>query len=81
MKKINLSEQAMRSLEERIPELADGAVKRAYSQALTSNGKVLEALTGMLVESSADGSQRVIRALHPPISVAIGEKRTRRLAR
>jgi hypothetical protein len=80
MSKLMFNEKTMRSLEAQIPMLADGAVKRAYSQALTSGNKVLEVVKGQLVESSADGSQRVIRPMPPSITVAIGSKRTRRLA-
>ena len=77
---MQLDEKSMRLLEVRIPELADGAVKQAYYQALTSGSKVLEAVNGELVESSSDGSTRVIRALPAPIPVVFGSKRVRRRA-
>lgn len=76
-----LDEKSMRLLEARIPELADGAVKQAYYQALTSGSKVLEAVNGKLVESSSDGSTRVIKSLRPPIPVMMGSKRVRRIVR
>ena len=71
-------EKSMRLLEVRIPELADGAVKQAYYQALTSGSKVLEAVNGELIESSSDGSTRVIRELSAPTPVTFGSKRVRR---
>ncbi len=75
---MQLDEKSMSLLEARIPELADGAVKQAYYQALTSGSKVLEAVNGKLVESSSDGSTRVIKSLPAPIQVALGSKRIRR---
>lgn len=35
-----------------IPELAGSAVKRAYLQALTTSGKVIEARNGQLIETT-----------------------------
>jgi len=74
-RKTVLSEQAMQRLEKSIPELAGGAFKRAYSHALSSGGRVIEAKGGKLVETSADGSQRVLKALPKPTPVAPGAKR------
>lgn len=70
-----LSEQAMQRLEKSIPELAGGAFKHAYQHALSSSGKVVEAVDGKLVETSADGTQRVIKTLPKPTPVAAGTKR------
>lgn len=50
-----LSEKTMLAMASHIPELAGNAVKRAYYQALTSSGKVVEAVNGQLVETSSDG--------------------------
>lgn len=72
-----MSEESMQLMEARIPELAGNAVKRAYYQALTTSGKVLEAKRGQLVETSSDGQTRVIRSLGMPIAIAPGTKRTR----
>lgn len=74
-RKAVLSEQAMQLLERNIPELAGGAFQRAYQLALSSDGKVLEAVNGKLVETSADGTQRVIKKLSRPIPVVPGTKR------
>ncbi|AZP14405.1 hypothetical protein EJN92_03865 [Undibacterium parvum] len=76
-----MNEQSMQAMEARIPELAGNAVRRAYYQALTTSGKVKEAVNGRLVETSADGSQRLIRTLRVPVAVVPGSKRVRVRAR
>ena len=75
-----LSEQAMQVLEANIPKMAQDAFTHAYLNALTQSGKVLQAMNGQLIEMSAEGSVRVIRAIAPPIQVKLGTKRTRKLA-
>ena len=77
--KFQLSEQAMQSLEVQIPLLAGPAFQRAYYQALTQSGKVLEAVNGQLVETSVDGSSRFIRSLPPSIKVTSGTRVTRQV--
>jgi hypothetical protein len=72
-----MSEESMRRMEAQIPELAGTAVKRAYWQALTTTGKVMEARDGQLVETTAEGSVRVVRNIAKPISINMGTKRTR----
>lgn len=72
-----LTEESMQLMEARIPELAGNAVKRAYYQALTVSGKVLEARDGQLVETTAEGQSRVIRNLSKPVAVKSGTKRIR----
>lgn len=74
-KKPVLSEQAMQRMERGIPELAGGAFKRAYQHALSSSGKVVEAAGGNLVETSADGTQRVLKTLPKPTLVEQRAKR------
>lgn len=78
---VKLSEQSMQVMEARIPELAGNAVRLAYYQALTTGGTVTEAVNGNLVETSADGGQRVIRSLPGPMAVTPGSKRIRGRAR
>lgn len=75
VKKAVLSEQAMQRLEQTIPESAGPAFKRAYQHALSSGGKVLVAAGGKLVETSADGQERVIKSLPTPTPVVPGTKR------
>lgn len=72
-----MSEESMQRLEARIPELASSAVKRAYLQALTTSGKVIEARGGQLIETTAEGKVRVIRSIAKPVAVTIGTKRIR----
>lgn len=72
-----LNEESMQYMEARIPELASSAFARAYYQALTISGKVLEARDGLLVETSAEGQTRVIRSLAKPLTVELGVKRFR----
>ena len=76
---VPMSEESMQHMEAQIPELAGTAVKRAYWQALTTTGKVLEARNGQLVETTSDGAVRVVRSIAKPISVTMGTKRTRAL--
>lgn len=72
-----MSEESMQRMEARIPELAGSALKLAYLQALTINGKVMEARHGKLVETTAEGAVRVIRSIAKPTPVRVGEKRVR----
>ena len=78
---VKMDENSMQALEKRIPELAGNAVKLAYYQALSTSGKVTEAIDGQLVETSADGAQRVIRNLSKPIAVTLGSKRVRKTSK
>ena len=73
----HLSELSMQRMEARIPELADSAVKKAYLQALTTSGTVVEARNGQLIETSAEGTVRVIRTISQPVQVTVGTKRVR----
>ena len=73
----HMSEESMQRMEAQIPELAGTAVKRAYWHALTTSGKVLEARNGQLVETTAEGSVRIMRSIAKQISVPMGAKRTR----
>lgn len=77
MNQTRMSEESMQRLEARIPELAGNAFKLAYLQALTTSGKVIEARQGQLIETTADGSVRVIRSIEKPTQVRVGEKRIR----
>jgi len=72
-----MSEESMQRMEAQIPELAGSAVKRAYLQALTTTGKVVEARNGELVETHPEGTVRVLRSIAKPFAVTIGTKRFR----
>jgi len=73
-----LDEETILNLERRIPELAEGAVKQAYSKALASGRNVVEAVDGQLIESHPDGSSRVLRKIQAPIPVSPGQKKYRK---
>lgn len=77
MNPVRISEESMLRMEASIPELAASAVRRAYWQALTTSGKVIEARKGQLIETTAEGAVRVIRNIAQPTPVRIGEKRVR----
>lgn len=72
-----LDEKSMSNLERRIPELAEGAIKQAYCKTLASGRRVIEAINGQLVESSPDGTTRVLKSLPVPTPVVPGQKRVR----
>lgn len=72
-----LDEKSMNNLEKRIPELAEGAIKQAYCKTLASGRRVIEAINGQLVESSPDGTTRVLKSLPAPTPVVPGQKRVR----
>jgi len=78
MPTLPFDESALQALEARIPELAEEALHRAYQQALSTAGKVIEAVDGYLVETSIDGHQRVIRTLKAPLAVQVGMRLSRR---
>ncbi len=62
-------ENCMRFQEACIPELAEGALKQAYYKTLAAGYKVVEAVNGQLVESSPDGSFRVLKSLPKAVPV------------
>jgi hypothetical protein len=70
-----LTETSMQRMEAHIPELAASAVRQAYYQALTTNGTVLQARHGQLVETSAEGVVRVIRNIAQPTAITPGTRR------
>jgi len=69
-----LDEATVQNLERRIPELAEGAVRQAYSKTLASGRMVVEAVNGQLIESHPDGSSKVLKNIHPPTYVAPDQK-------
>ena len=71
---MKLTEESMNVLEAGIPKLAQGAFQRAHYQALTTSGMVMRAVNGTLVETYADGSETVARAIHSPVKAAMGAR-------
>ena len=74
--KVSLSEEAIDFLEEKIPELAEMALKLAYWQALASGHSVLEAEDGALYRIFPDGTKEFVKKLPPRIPVTQGQKIT-----
>ena len=72
--KIPLNEEAMCFLEEKIPELADMALKQAYWRALAAGHSVLEAEDGVLYRVFPDGSREFVEKLPPRVPVTPGQK-------
>ncbi len=68
------TEEAMSLLEAGIPLLAQGAFQRAQHEALIRSGKVMRAVNGQLVETFADGTETVIRAIRSPVKYTNGAK-------
>lgn len=71
---MKMTEESMKVLEAGIPKLAQGAFQRAHYQALTSSGKVMRAVNGKLVETYADGTEKVIRTIQGPVQMIAGAK-------
>jgi hypothetical protein len=69
-----MNENAMKHIEEHIPELADSAIKQAYWSALASGSNVLECADGVMYEVSPDGSRREIKKVKPPVAVTVGQR-------
>lgn len=74
-----LSEEAMLTLEANIPKLACNAFEKAYYDALTNSGRVLRAINGQLVETTAEGLDRVIRDLPARTVVKVGTRLVRKV--
>lgn len=74
-----ISEASMQAGEARIPELAAQAGHAAHQRALAQAGAVLmRSASGMLVEQSAGGTQRIIRPLPAGTPVRVGAVLLRR---
>ena len=71
MKK-QLDERTMARQENRIPQLAESAVKQARTRTLKAGRSVVEAVDGKLIESYPDGSHKVLKSIPAPIPVVPG---------
>lgn len=56
-------------MEQFIPSLANGAVKKAYLDALASANSVLEVIDGVIYEVFADGTKKKIKDVPSQVSV------------
>lgn len=68
-----LSEKAIRNLEGQIPDVAAGATHAAFLRALAAGHTVLKVEGAHIVESTADGSKRVVGEAKPRRKVTVGE--------
>jgi len=71
---VPITEDALRHLEEHIPEMAAAAVQQAYWQALSTGDSVLEVREGVLVEVFPDGTTVAVKRMAEPLSVAKGQR-------
>ena len=62
------------NLERFIPMLAEGAMKKAYLDALASGNSVLEVIDDAIYEVFPDGSKKKIKDIAPYIKVDINKK-------
>ena len=62
------------NLEQFIPMLAKGAVKKAYLDTLSSGNSVLEVIDNAIYEVFADGSKKKIKDVAPSIRVDMSKK-------
>lgn len=69
-----LSEAALTALEAQIPAMAERAFAQAELHALATGGKVLKARAGKVVEINAEGQERVIKEIAPPVRVPAGSR-------
>ncbi|NCE83796.1 hypothetical protein [Pseudomonas sp. Q1] len=67
-----LNDELVSRLEEKIPAMAKGAIKAAYTNILAVGLSVMEIRDGMLVETTVDGPHAVIRAAKPKHKIASG---------
>ena len=77
MKKLN--EKTMSTRENRIPQLAENAVKQASANTLKAGRSVVEAVGGNLIETRPDGTSRILKKIPPPIPVVAGQMRVRKI--
>lgn len=73
------TELGMKRKENRIPQLAENAVKQARADTLKAGRSVVEAVGGKLIETRPDGSSKVLKSIPAPTPVAAGQKRVRRV--
>ncbi len=71
---MSITEERLRFMEEKIPLLADAAIKQAYRQALASGSSVLVCENDALVEIFPDGTRKVLKQLEPQTSATVGQR-------
>lgn len=73
------TELGMKRKENRIPQLAENAVKQARTRTLASGRSVVEAVGGQLIETRPDGTQTILKSIPAPTPVEAGQRRIRRV--
>jgi hypothetical protein len=68
------NEKVIDYLEQKIPELAELAIKQAYWQTLSSGGSVLEIENDALIQTFPDGTKKIVKYIEPFTPVKRGEK-------
>ena len=71
-----MQEVELNNLEEFIPTLANGALKRAYLDTLAKGDSVLVAIDDGIYEVFANGVKKKIKDIKPPIKINISKKMT-----
>lgn len=69
-----MREKELNNLEEFIPYLADGAIKKAYLEALSKGQSVLEVIDGAIYEVFSDGTKKKIKNVEASIKVDTTKK-------
>jgi len=69
-----MKDSELDNLEEFIPLLAKGAVKKAYLDTLSSGNSVLEVIDGAIYKIFADGNKKKIKDVAPYIKVNKNQK-------
>lgn len=71
------TELGMKRKENRIPQLAENAVKQARTRTLAVGRSVIEAVGGQLVETHPDGTRKVLKSIPAPTHVVTCQKKVR----
>ena len=80
-RRAELSEASMLEAEAQFPKLAARAGRDAYERALAPTGRVVKAVNGQIVETTRDGTVRIIGDLPPSTPVQKGMVLRRRSVR
>lgn len=68
------SEEQMREIDERIPELGQQAGRKAFAKARALGQSVTVRLDGDLVEIQPNGQRKVLKKLPPKVAVERGKR-------
>lgn len=71
-----MTDKQMQNLEDFIPQLAQGAINKAYLDALASGNSVLEVIDGAIYEIFSNGEKNKIKDIEPLIQLDMTKKIT-----